>query len=172
MCRIYGWPPKLLLTVVRRLLQFKEKVAVSVTIVNSKAKLIEEFRIAVDDGRAHSVVLDLPPEIGTDRGPTALELGVMSFAGCIATIFALMAKKTRVQISDIEIEMKAEKPEEARTVTMAGYKITVTSGESEEKLKRVFELTKANCPVGLLFERAGVQTNYELKIVTFAENYH
>lgn len=134
------------------------------TIINSKAKLIEEFQIAVDDGRAHSVVLDLPPKMGTDRGPTALELGVMSFAGCIATIFVLMAKKMRVQISDLEIEMKAEKPKEANTVTKTEYEVTVTSGESEKKIKKVFELTKANCPVGILFEKAGVQVNYRLKI--------
>lgn len=135
------------------------------TVINTKAKLIEEFQIAVDDGRAHSVVLDLPQEIGTDRGPTALELGVMSFAGCIATIFILMAKKMRVQISDLEIKMKAEKSEEARTVTKADYEVTVTSGESEDKIKKVFEITKANCPVGLLFEKAGVQINYKLKII-------
>ena len=135
------------------------------TVINSKAKLIEEFRIAVDDGRAHSVCLDLPPEIGTDRGPTALELGVMSFAGCIATIFALMAKKMRVQIKELEVGMKAEKPEEARTVTKVDYAIIVTTDESEEKTKKVFELTRANCPVGLLFEKAGVQVNYKLKIV-------
>ncbi len=134
-------------------------------VIKSKAKLIEEFRIAVDDGRAHSVVLDLPPEMGTDRGPSALELGVMSFAGCIATIFALMSKKMRVRIKDLKIDMTAEKPEEARTVTKADYEITVVSGESEDKLKSVFELTKANCPVGLLFEKAGVQVNYKLKIV-------
>ena len=134
-------------------------------VIKSKAKLIEEFRIAVDDGRAHSVVLDLPPEMGTDRGPTALELGVMSFAGCIATIFALMTKKMRVRIKDLRIDMTAEKPEEARTVTKADYEITVVSGESEDKIKRVFELTKANCPVGLLFEKAGVQVDYKLKIV-------
>ena len=135
------------------------------TVINSKAKLIEEFQIAVDDGRAHSIVLDLPQEIGTDRGPTALELGVMSFAGCIATIFILMAKKMRVQISDLEIKMKAEKSEEARTVTKADYEVTVTSGESEDKIKKVFEITKANCPVGLLFEKAGVQIKYKLKII-------
>jgi len=94
-------------------------------VMNSKAKLIEEFRIAVDDGRAHTVCVDLPPEIGTDRGPTALELGVMSFAGCIATIFALMAKKTRVTMSDLEVNMKAEKPEGAKTVTKADYNVIV-----------------------------------------------
>jgi len=135
------------------------------TVINTKAKLIKDFQIAVDDGRAHSVVLDLPPDIGTDRGPTALELGVMSFAGCIATIFILMAKKMRVQISDLEIEMKAEKSEEARTVTKADYEVTITSSESEDRIKKVFETTKANCPVSLLFEKAGVQVNYKLKII-------
>jgi putative redox protein len=144
--------------------QQEKEVTFCLTVINSRAKLIEEFRIAVDNGRAHSVVLDLPPEMGTDRGPTALELGVMSFAGCIATIFALMTKKMRVQISDLKIEMKAEKPEGARTVTKAGYVITVTSSESENKIKRAFELTKENCPVGLIFEKAGVQVNYKLKI--------
>ncbi len=68
----------------------------------STAKLVKDLRIAVDDGRAHSVCLDLPPELGTDMGPTALELGVMSYAGCFATIFALMAKlfeKAGVKVS-------------------------------------------------------------------------
>ena len=134
-------------------------------VINSKAKLIEEFRIAVDDGRAHSVCVDLPPEIGTDRGPTALELGVMSFAGCVATIFVLMAKKTRVTLSDLEVNMKAEKPEGAKTVTKVNYDVIVRSVESQDKLERAFELTRANCPVGLLFERAGVEVDYKLMVL-------
>lgn len=134
-------------------------------LINSKARLIEEFRIAVDDGRAHSVCVDLPPEMGTDRGPTALELGVMSFAGCVATIFVLMAKKTRVTMSDLEVNMKAEKPEGAKTVTKADYDLIVRSGENRDKLERVFKLTRANCPVGLLFEKAGVEVNYTLKVL-------
>ena len=133
------------------------------TVINSRAKMIEDFRIAVDDGRAHSVCVDLPPDMGTDRGPTALELGVMSFAGCVATIFVLMAKKTRVKISDLEIIMKAEKSEEAKTVTKADYEVVVKSDENEDKLRRVLELTRANCPVGLLFEKAGVEVSYKLK---------
>jgi uncharacterized OsmC-like protein len=134
-------------------------------VINSKAKLVEEFRIVVDDGRAHSVCVDLPPEMGTDRGPTALELGVMSFAGCVATIFVLMAKKTRVTMSDLEVNMKAEKPEGAKTVTKADYEVIVRSGESRGKLERVFKLTRANCPVGLLFEKAGVEVDYTLKVL-------
>jgi len=134
-------------------------------VINSRAKRIEEFRITVDDGRAHSVCLDLPPEMGTDMGPTALELGVMSFSGCVATIFTLMAKKMRVSISDLDVKVRAEKPEGARTVTKADFEITVKTEESEEKIKRVMEKTRENCPVGILFEQAGVQVDYKLKIV-------
>jgi putative redox protein len=134
-------------------------------VINSRAKRVEEFRITVDDGRAHSVCLDLPKEMGTDMGPTALELGVMSFSGCVATIFTLMAKKMRVSISDLDVKVKAEKPEDARTVTKADFEIIVKTGESEEKIKRVWQKTRENCPVGILFEQAGVQVDYKLRIV-------
>ena len=133
--------------------------------INSRAKRIEGFRIAVDDGRAHSVCLDLPPDLGKDMGPTALELGVMSFSGCVATIFTLMAKKMRVPLSDLDVMVKAEKPEDARTVTKADVEIIVKTGESKEKINRVWEKTRENCPVGILFEQAGVQVNYKLQIV-------
>ncbi len=59
----------------------------------STAKLVKDMQIIVDDGRCHSVCLDLPPDLGADMGPSALELCVMSYAGCFATIFALTAKK-------------------------------------------------------------------------------
>jgi putative redox protein len=134
-------------------------------VINSRAKRVEEFRITVDDGRAHSVCLDLPPEIGTDMGPTALELGVMSFSGCVATIFTLMAKKMRVSISDLNVEVRAEKPEGARTVTKADFEIIVKTSETEEKINRVWKKTRENCPVGILFEQAGVQVDYKLRIV-------
>ena len=134
-------------------------------VINSRAKRVEDFRIIVDDGRAHSVCLDLPRETGTDMGPTALELGVMSYAGCVATIFTLMAKKMRVPISDLDVRVRAEKPEDARTVTKADFEIIVKTGESEDKISRVWKKTRENCPVGILFEQAGVQVDYRLKIV-------
>jgi len=134
-------------------------------VINSRAKRMEEFRITVDDGRAHSVCLDLPPEMGTDMGPTALELGVMSFSGCVATIFTLMAKKMRVSISDLDVKIRAEKPEDARTVTKADFEIIVKTGESKEKINKVWKKTRENCPVGILFEQAGVQVDYKLRIV-------
>lgn len=129
----------------------------------SKAKLIRDLRVAVDNGRAHSVCLDLPPELGTDMGPTALELGVMSFAGCFATIFSLTAKKMRIQLKDLEVELRALKSEETGTVASAKFNITVKSDARKDRIQRIFKLTRENCPVGKLFEQAGVKISYNLK---------
>ena len=129
----------------------------------STAKLVKDLRIAVDNGRAHSVCLDLPPELGTDMGPTALELGVMSYAGCFATIFALTAKKMRIPLKDLEVKLEAVKSDEAGTITEANFNISVMADASEDRIQRIFKLTLENCPVGKLFEKAGVKTNYNIK---------
>ena len=131
--------------------------------LHSTAKLVKDLRIAVDNGRAHSVCLDLPPELGTDMGPTALELGVMSYAGCFATIFALTAKKMRVSLKDLEVKMEAVKSEEAGTITEASFDILVKADVPEDKIQRIFKLTLENCPVGKLFEKAGVKTSYNIR---------
>jgi len=49
--------------------------------INARAQLIQGFQIALDKGASHSVVVDLPPDIGTGLGPTSLELCAMSHAG-------------------------------------------------------------------------------------------
>lgn len=130
----------------------------------ANAKMVKDLRIAVDDGRAHSVCLDLPPELGTDMGPTALELGVMSYAGCLATIFTLTAKKMRVLLKDLEVKMEAVKSEDEGTIIEANFNVLVKTDVSEERVQRIFKLTLENCPVGKLFEKAGVKTSYNMRI--------
>ena len=130
----------------------------------ANAKMVKDLRITVDDGRAHSVCLDLPPELGTDMGPTALELGVMSYAGCLATIFILTAKKMRVPLKDLEVKMEAVKSEEEGTITEADFGIFVKADAPEDRIQRILKLTLKNCPVGKLFEKAGVKASYSLRI--------
>ncbi|MGQ9506819.1 MAG: OsmC family protein [Candidatus Bathycorpusculaceae bacterium] len=133
--------------------------------LHANAKLVKDLRIAVDDGRAHSICLDLPPELGSDMGPTALECAVMSYAGCFATIFALTAKKMRVPLRDLEVKLEAVKSDEAGTITEANFDIQVKAKASEDRIQRIFKLTLENCPVGKLFEKAWVKTSYNMKIM-------
>jgi len=131
--------------------------------LRANAKLVKDLRIDVDDGRAHGLCLDLPPELGTNMGPTALELCVMSYAGCFATIFALTAKKMRVLLRDLEVRLEAVKSDETETIAEADFDITVKADVPEDRIQRIFKLTLENCPVGKLFEKAGVKTNYNIR---------
>ena len=130
----------------------------------STAKLIKDFRIVVDDGRAHSLCLDLQPDLGDDMGPSALELCVMSYVGCFVTIFALTAKKMRIPIKNLEVDLEAINSEEVGTITEANFEIKINADASEEKLQKMARLTLENCPVGILFNKAGVKVNYALRI--------
>ena len=130
----------------------------------ANAKLVEDFRIDVDDGRSHAICLDLPREDdGTNMGPSALELCVMSHVGCYAAIFVLTAKKMRFLLKDLEIKVEAVKSEEAGTVTEEKFEIIVKINAPEDRIQRIHKLTLQNCPVGKIFENAGIKISYALR---------
>jgi len=130
----------------------------------ANAKLVKGFRIDVDDSRSHCICLDLQPELGTDMGPSALELCVMSNAGCYATIFVLTAKKMRVALKDLEVKLKAVKSDETGTLTEVNLDIMVKADIPYDRIQRIHKLTLANCPVGKLFEKAGVKVDYKINV--------
>jgi len=133
--------------------------------LHATAKLVKDFRIDVDDGRSHALCLDLSREDdGTDMGPSALELCVMSHAGCYAVIFALTAKKMRFKLKDLEVKVEAIKSEEAGTVVEEKFEIIIGMDAPEDRIQRIHKLTLLDCPVGKLFEKAGVKARYNLKI--------
>jgi len=132
------------------------------TKIHAYARLVDKFRIDVDDQRAHAIALDLEPPDGTDMGPSGLELCLMSYAGCYATIFMLTAEKMRFKVRGLEVKVDAVKTEEAGTITEADVHIKVDSDLPSDRLQRAHELTVKTCPVGILFERANVKIRYDL----------
>jgi len=132
--------------------------------LHANAKLVKGFRIDVDDGRTHALCLDLSrDDDGTDMGPSALELALMSYAGCYATIFVLTAKKMRISLKDLEVNAEAVKSEEVGTITEAKFEIMVKADISEDRIRRIHKLTLQSCPVGKIFEKAGVKTEYIIR---------
>jgi len=129
--------------------------------MRSRAEWVENSKILVNDGRGHSTVLDLPS--GDDTGPTALELSVMSYAGCIATIFKIVAKKRRITFDSLSVDVIADKPEGAKTIKSIKFHTRVSSDASQKALEKCLELTTKTCPVGVLFKDAGVQPVYRLE---------
>jgi uncharacterized OsmC-like protein len=133
--------------------------------MKATARLVEGcYQSVVDNDRHHGIVLDLPEaKDGDDLGPTALELAVMGLAGCISTIWAIVAKNSRVSYSKIIVELTAEKPDNEPTITEAKAVVSIASEEDDAKLKRTLDKTMKACPVGQLYEKAGVEIKTEIK---------
>jgi putative redox protein len=131
--------------------------------LHARAKIIQNFEIALDNGRSHSSIADQPTPTSPGLGPTPLELCVMSHAGCYATIAALTAQKMRLDLKGCDVKVEAVKSEEAGTITEEPFDIVFTLDAPEDRVQRLHELTLKNCPVGVLFEKAGVKITHNLE---------
>ncbi len=115
------------------------------------------YRTRLNDGRGHDVVVDLDrDEGGGDAGTSALELQVLALAGCITTIFGLVARRRRLTFEAMSIELGAERPPRAPTITAVSGVLRVTTAAPAEEVATALTLTLRTCPVGVIFERAGI----------------
>jgi putative redox protein len=87
----------------------------------------------------------------------------MSHAGCYATIVVLTAQKMRLDLKGCDVKVEAVKSEEAGTIVEETFDIVFKLDAPEDKVQRLHEVTLKNCPVGVLFEKAGVKIAYNLK---------
>jgi len=135
--------------------------------MRARAVWIRGYRSALDNCRGHTVVVDMPQESGgEDTGPTALELAVMSLAGCVATIFKMVAERRKLDYSSLTIEIEAEKGE--KTVEKCRGTLMICTKASREDVEKALELTMKACPVGIIFEKAGVDITWEIKMIESA----
>lgn len=132
--------------------------------MNVNAKLIEGFQILLDDNESHSYLVDLAPDLGTGLGASSLELCVMSHAGCYVTICALVAKKMHLTLKGLKVKLEAVKSDETGTVSEETFDISIKTDAPQDRVERLHKLTLETCPVGILFEKAGVKISYHLNI--------
>jgi len=114
-------------------------------------------RTDLDDGRTHVVTVDLPrDEGGESAGTSALELAILALAGCITTVFSQVARRRRLGFSAMSIGLEAERPEGSPTITRVRGRFHLRTEATEEEVATALRLTVRTCPVGILFERAGI----------------
>lgn len=129
------------------------------------SRWIEGYRSETDNGRGHRVTVDLPKaKEGTDLAPTALELSVMALAGCITTIYATMAEKRRWKYEAMTVELDAEQSPGAPTIDHIRGRVIVKTKAPEEEVMTTLRLTMNQCPVGVLFDKAGVTPQLEVRV--------
>jgi uncharacterized OsmC-like protein len=135
--------------------------------IKAKATWVENTRSIVDNQRGHSVTCDLSEVAGgTNRGPTALELGLMALADCGVTIFADVCKKSNIKLGKLEVFAEAEKNPDSPVITGVAIKVNVESSARKELLDAAWRRTEANCPVLFVFkENIPVKVEFEGKTV-------
>jgi putative redox protein len=130
-----------------------------------RAQTIQGYELALDNGRSHATIADQPTETSPGFGPTPLELCLMSHADCYATICALTAEKMRLPLKGCDVKVEAVKSPETGTISEETFNIAFKLDAPEDRVQRLHEVTLKNCPVGILFEKAGVKITYNLKTV-------
>jgi putative redox protein len=118
----------------------------------------------ITNNRGHEIVIDLPEaKGGEDLGATAFEVCLMSYSGCVNTIFNMVAKKMRIDFSTLVVDTVGEQNNGAATFSDVKVHLEITSEASEDKIQKCLEQTLKLCPVGVLFHQAGVNTTYTIE---------
>jgi len=121
--------------------------------IKAKATWVENVRSTVDNQRTHSINCDLSvPAGGTDCGPTALELALMSLADCGVTIFADVCKKSNIKPGKVNVTVEADKSPDSPVITVVTMKVSVSAKSRKELLEGAWRRTEANCPVLSIFK--------------------
>ncbi len=123
------------------------------------------FETQLEDDRAHAVTVDLPiDEGGRSVGPTALDLSLLSLAGCISTTFALVARKRRLEFQGMSVALEAERPEGAATFSRVHGTLRLRTRANLADAETVLRLAVKICPVGVIFHRAGIPVEVRLLV--------
>jgi len=131
--------------------------------MQAKAEWIEGYKFKVSDSRGHEIIGDLPAKYqGTDKGPTGLELSIMGLTACLSAVFTIIAKNSGIQFSTLAAETEADKPKGAKIITQTKTIIKIKSDAPKENLERILKKAEKICPVGLIFEKAGIKVETEL----------
>lgn len=134
--------------------------------IKATAKWVANVQSIADNTRGHGVVLDLGTASGgTDTGPSALELAIMSLADCAVTIFANVCRKSDVELSKMEVTAEAEKPSDSPIITGVNMKVKLAAKARKQKLDAIWRRTEANCPVVFIFKEK-IPINIKVETIT------
>lgn len=121
------------------------------------------FETVLEDGRAHTVLVDLPAqEGGHSSGTSALELCILSLAGCITTTFAIVAHKRRLAYQGLTVALEAERPKGSPTISRIRGTVRVRTRTEASEVETALRHTIRTCPVGVIFERAQIPVDVSL----------
>jgi len=121
--------------------------------------------ILLEDGRAHSVVVDFPPEGGgTSAGTTPLELSVLALAGSLMSTFVALARKRGVDFSGVKLVLEGDLAASDSGLREIHGTLRVRGRSDRTEVEGTLRSALELCPVGRLFRDARVPVNVILAL--------
>ncbi len=131
--------------------------------MQTRVKWLDHMSFVGESGSGHSVVMDGSPEHGgRNLGVRPMEMLLMGMGGCTAFDVMLMLQKSRQNVVDCEIDLRAERAEGVPAVfTEIVLHFTVTGHElSEKQVARAISLSATKyCSASKMLEKTAVITH-------------
>jgi len=129
--------------------------------------LLEGVSFAGTADSGHRVVMDGPPEFGgRNKGTRPMEMLLLGLGGCSAFDVVHMLRKGRVDLTNCEVEIEAERASKDPKVFTRIHMHFVVYGNSlpESKVKRAVRLSADKyCSASIMFGRVARLTHdYEI----------
>ena len=136
--------------------------------MKTRVKWIDNMSFVAESDSGHSVVMDGAPDAGgRNLGIRPMELVLSGLGGCAAFDVVLILKKSKQNISDVQVHLSAERASEIPKVFSKIHAIYEVYGKklSEKQVKRAVALSvEKYCSVSAMLEKTAKMT-YEVKII-------
>lgn len=114
----------------------------------------------LEDGRAHSVVVDLPPEDGgASAGTTPLELSLLALAGSLASTFVVVARKRHLDFSGLTVVLEGHAHSSPDSSGGVRGTLRLRSRADRSEVDATLRAAIDLCPVGRIFRDAHLPVN-------------
>ncbi|NOX42538.1 MAG: OsmC family protein [Gammaproteobacteria bacterium] len=135
--------------------------------MKASVKWLQDASFEGQSGSGHRIVMDGPPEAGgTNSGIRPMEMVLLGVGGCTAFDVMLILKKSRQQVEDCVVELKAQRAEsEPKVFTHIHIHFVVTGKNlSEKHVKRAIELSAEKyCSASIMLKNS-VEITHDYEI--------
>lgn len=120
-------------------------------------------------GSGHDVTMDGPPDHGgTNAGIRPMEMMLLGMGGCTAFDVMNILRKSRQNIDDCRVELKAKRAEGIPSPFTDIHAHFVITGNNinESQVQRAIKLTAEKyCSASIMLEQAGVNITHDYEII-------
>ena len=138
--------------------------------MKATVKWLDHMSFVGESGSGHSVVMDGAPDVGgRNMGVRPMEMVLLGLGGCTAFDIVLILQRQRQAVSDVRVEVEAERATEVPKVFTRIHAHFIVSGKglSEKHVARAVSLSAEKyCSASIMLGKtAQITHDYEISNV-------